>query len=163
MVVTHLIRNAQDATGADGSIDISTEISDDVGIIVISDTGSGMSPDVLARAFDPFFSTKGDAGTGMGLATVYGIVQNLQGFITLNSTLEEGTQFAIYLPTTDQKRKYVKPSRLTSIENQNWFGNETVLVVEDEPLLRELLHHLQKSFALLAEQIFYRHTAIIKK
>ena len=104
----------------------------------IEDTGCGMSKEVLDRAFDPFFSTKGDSGTGMGLATVYGIVQNLQGFITLKSTPGEGSQFAIYIPTTSQQRNYKEPSRITTEENQNWFGNETILVVEDEESVRKL-------------------------
>jgi PAS domain S-box-containing protein len=100
----------------------------------VSDTGCGIPPENLQRIFEPFFTTKDvGKGTGLGLATVFGIVQQHNGWIDVNSEVGHGTTFRIYLPhiakTSDQK--FVQPAT-----EQARGGNETILLVEDEPRLR---------------------------
>ncbi len=102
----------------------------------VTDTGSGMDAETLAHIFEPFFTTKGKGkGTGLGLATVYGIVQQHQGWIEVISKLGEGTTFLIFLPCSDQPAPAAAgESQLVEVQG----GTETVLLVEDEPSLREL-------------------------
>jgi two-component system, cell cycle sensor histidine kinase and response regulator CckA len=99
----------------------------------VSDTGVGMSSDVLGKIFDPFFTTKERGrGTGLGLAAVYGTVKQLGGYVEVVSELGEGTTFTIYLPTTDRPRQtpaVVRPSGSP-------VGHETILLVEDEESVR---------------------------
>ena len=103
----------------------------------VSDTGCGMDGATISRIFEPFFTTKEPGkGTGLGLATVYGIVQQHFGWIELESTVGRGTTFSILLPA--QEGEAAAPeSRPESTEALRG-GTETILVVEDEPLLREL-------------------------
>jgi len=98
-------------------------------MVSVSDTGIGMDEQTKARIFEPFFSTKGEEGTGLGLATVYGIVQQHGGTIQCSSELRKGTTFRIYLPAVDApvEAGSVHQSRETSK------GKETILVVEDSP------------------------------
>lgn len=101
----------------------------------VSDNGTGMDEATLRRIFEPFFTTKGvGAGTGLGLATCYGIVQQAGGFIAAESTIGVGTTFSILLPTTTEV-----PQKLeSSPPSQRVGGRETILVVEDEEPLRRL-------------------------
>jgi PAS domain S-box-containing protein len=105
-------------------------------LLVVSDTGVGMSRETQARAFEPFFTTKEPGkGTGLGLATVYGIVKQSEGFIWLYSEPRHGTTFKVYLPRVRESpggvdRPPSEPERLG--------GSETVLVVEDNPAVRLL-------------------------
>ena len=102
----------------------------------VSDTGIGMTEEVRDRVFEPFFTTKGvGGGTGLGLASVYGIIKQHQGFIFVESAPGEGSAFHIYLP---QKEGQV--SAVAAVERPSAFSlaGKTILVVEDEPLLREL-------------------------
>ncbi len=99
----------------------------------VSDTGSGMSPDTMAKVFDPFFSTK-FTGRGLGLATVYGITRSHQGAIKLDSTIGQGTTFRVLIPTIQQAAQAAEePAPATSAA---WRGRGTVLVVEDEDAIR---------------------------
>jgi PAS domain S-box-containing protein len=114
----------------------------------VHDTGVGIAPEVLPRIFDPFFTTKGpDKGTGLGLAMVYGIVKQHQGWIEVASTVGTGTVFDIYLPTlpfgvagdgTD--REVAGPPAPVTVGQTDRPGQvrETVLVVDDEPVLCSL-------------------------
>jgi two-component system, cell cycle sensor histidine kinase and response regulator CckA len=106
----------------------------------ISDTGSGISPDDLPRIFEPFFTTKSDGlGTGLGLSTVYGIVAQSGGGIEVRSEPGAGTTFVVYLPTEDEpgdeKSREAVVLRLPA-------GSETVLLVEDEEPVRELVRRV---------------------
>ncbi len=105
------------------------------------DTGSGMSRETMKNIFEPFFTTKGlGKGTGLGLATVYGIIKQHKGYIFVDSEIEKGTTFTIYLPVTD-KESSADEVEITS-EHQG--GDETILVVEDEPdVLRLIVDILQ--------------------
>ena len=98
-------------------------------VVHIGDTGRGMDRATLHRIFDPFFTTKGPGrGTGLGLASAYGIVRNHGGFIEVDSELGQGAQFSIYLPTTDKTIVAFNGTRHRVVK-----GQETILLVDDEP------------------------------
>jgi CheY-like chemotaxis protein len=106
-------------------------------VLTISDNGNGIPPEILPRIFEPFFTTKEPGkGTGLGLATVYGIVRQHQGWINVRSRPNNGTTFEIFLPALPKNSTIDKPS---SKEADIRGGTETLLVVEDEPALRKLL------------------------
>ena len=102
-------------------------------LLAVSDNGCGMQPETLANLFEPFFTTKEiGKGTGLGLATVYGIVKQNHGFINVYSEPGQGTTFKIYLPLHDVDTTS-QPS--TREKTPSAPGNETILLVEDEPML----------------------------
>jgi two-component system, cell cycle sensor histidine kinase and response regulator CckA len=108
------------------------------------DTGCGIAPENLSRIFEPFFTTKElDRGTGLGLATVYGIVKQHRGWINVSSRLGEGTAFHIFFPASDEKSG---AAPLMTGEQKVMGGTETILVVEDEMPLLKLMHHILESF-----------------
>ena len=148
-VVMNLVVNARDAMPRGGRLTIETsevDIDDEycsrnpearVGrhvMLAVSDTGCGMPPEVLSRIFEPFFTTKEQGkGTGLGLATLYGIVKQSGGHITAYSEVGRGTTFKIYLPATQEetaKRETLSPEKIAPR------GVETILIVEDEESLR---------------------------
>jgi two-component system cell cycle sensor histidine kinase/response regulator CckA len=111
--------------------------------LTFSDTGCGIAPENLGRIFEPFFTTKElDRGTGLGLATVYGIVKQHQGWITVQSRLGEGATFQIFLPACAARGGALQmtPSQQTVIG-----GTETLLVVEDEAPLLKLMQYILES------------------
>jgi hypothetical protein len=109
-------------------------------MLAVSDTGSGMSKDVQARIFEPFFTTKASTGgSGLGLATVYGIVQQSGGYITVNSVEGRGTTFRVFLPRTSEQAAPVEGVPETRGENT---GTETILLVEDDDGLRALTRRI---------------------
>jgi CheY-like chemotaxis protein len=104
----------------------------------VSDTGSGMDPATLGHIFEPFFTTKDiGKGTGLGLATVYGIVKQHEGWVEANSEPGKGSTFDVFFPATDEVPAVAK-EETTFTAPVVIGGTETVLVVEDEPLLREM-------------------------
>jgi two-component system, cell cycle sensor histidine kinase and response regulator CckA len=147
-VLTNLVVNAADAMRGGGCLRIETTNrivlrSDEAApraldpgryaCIVVEDTGDGMDEATLGRVFEPFFTTK-EGGSGLGLATAYGIIAQSGGHIELVSELGRGTTFRIFLPETVQKTSILpQPERHDVIPR----GNETVLLVDDEPLVRE--------------------------
>ena len=153
-VLMNLAVNARDAMPSGGTLRIATESCDvdegSVGFhpkakpgryvkLTVSDTGCGMDSETQRRIFEPFFTTKGPSkGTGLGLATVYGIVQQNSGFIEFHSETGAGTSFTIYLPRTDE-RPDCRPRQIgQAIQG----GHETILVVEDEEPLRNLMRRI---------------------
>ena len=95
--VVNLMQNARDATPAGGEILVSTVLDGAHALVRVTDTGAGMTPEVQARVFDPYYSTK-KAGTGLGLATVRRVVAEHGGELSLQSDLDKGTQFTLRLP-----------------------------------------------------------------
>jgi PAS domain S-box-containing protein len=148
-VLINLAVNARDAMPQGGKLRIETAIAavaEGVELPVppgvyttlsISDTGVGMSDDQLERLFEPFYSTKGEAGVGLGLATVHGIVHQSGGHITVKSAPGSGARFTIYLPASpDSALSCGVPSRATP---PALAGAGTVLLVEDEPAVRAVV------------------------
>ncbi len=113
----------------------------------ISDTGHGMSPEVMGRIFEPYFTTKGiGEGTGLGLAVVQGIVKDHEGAISVESRPEKGTTFGIFLPQFDRGEEEKK-----EMVQQPLAGDETILYVDDEPALTDI-------GKMMLEQLGYRVT-----
>jgi CheY-like chemotaxis protein len=111
----------------------------------VSDTGEGISPDILPRIFEPFFTTKVPGkGTGLGLAMVFGIVKQHQGWIDCTSKVNEGACFDIYLPcwrpATGSQTHAQDPA------NSPRHGHETILLADDEPMIRSLSRAILESY-----------------
>jgi nitrogen-specific signal transduction histidine kinase/FixJ family two-component response regulator len=119
------------------SVDRNPELKPgDYVMLAITDTGAGMSQEVKARAFEPFFSTKGAGqGTGLGLSTCYGIIKQSGGHISVYSEPARGATFKVYLPQVEQPTK--SPIRRLDPPDLPR-GTETILLVEDDPALREM-------------------------
>lgn len=149
-VFTNIIINARDAMPSGGELILKTqninidkdylEIHPEFKVgkyikVTISDTGIGMPREVRERVFEPFFSTKGAGkGSGLGLATVYGIIKNHNGYIYADSEPGKGSSFVIYLPATTKKI-----SKIKSKDPDIYKGTGTILVVDDEKEVRDLL------------------------
>ena len=151
-VLMNLVVNARDAMPQGGSITLETKVAGFTetspegiapgryAVLSVSDTGRGMTEETRLHAFEPFFTTKGRGkGTGLGLSTVYGIVKQAGGDITLVTAPGEGTTFQIYLPAVDRAAAASVESGLAP-ELQR--GTETVLLVEDEAGLRRLIRQV---------------------
>ncbi|MES2123120.1 MAG: ATP-binding protein [Gemmatimonadota bacterium] len=135
-VLTNLTVNAHDAMPDGGTLRISTNVLDDEVIVTFTDTGSGMSPEALEHLFEPFFTTKESGkGTGLGLATCYGIVQQAGGRIEFPSTDAQGTTVRVTLP-----RGAGQPVLATTeaVQGEAPHGVEVILLAEDEPQIRRL-------------------------
>ncbi|MFW5874851.1 MAG: hybrid sensor histidine kinase/response regulator, partial [bacterium] len=149
-VILNLSVNAQDAMPEGGRIAIETDAAfldqlyaashADVkpgtyARLTVTDTGCGMTPETIEKIFEPFFSTKGKEGTGLGLATVYGIVKQHGGNIWVYSEPAKGSVFKVYLPATMRTGPDQTEKRQESISLQ---GSETICVAEDQDQVREI-------------------------
>jgi len=149
-IVLNLAVNARDAMPQGGRLLIQTrrrtidpeEVRQQIGMasgdyaeLVVSDTGCGIEPEALAHIWEPFYSTKGNLGTGLGLSTVYGIIQQSNGFVKVESQPGEGTTFHIFLPRVGGTREAEATPEAPAAPG----GSETVLVAEDEPMVRGLV------------------------
>ena len=150
-VITNLVINAADAMPDGGALTIQTShftpesdpaaqnpslTAGDYVLLSVTDAGEGMDEDTLAQIFEPFFTTKeAGTGTGLGLATVYGIIKQSQGHIFVDSESARGTVFNVYQPLHAGPGEQMRPAaeKVRSLP-----GKETVLVVEDEPAVRRL-------------------------
>ena len=109
--------------------------------LTFSDSGIGMDTQILNRIFEPFFTTKpAGQGTGLGLSTVFGIVRQHQGWLEVESKLDEGTSFRVYFPASHQAAEKTEPV----VDSKLQGGRETVLVAEDEEPLRQMVVHILK-------------------
>jgi two-component system cell cycle sensor histidine kinase/response regulator CckA len=115
-------------------------------LLQVTDTGRGMTPEVQARLFEPFFTTKDEGmGTGLGLAVAHGIVQQSGGYLGVDSRPDVGTTFKIYLPAVEGFVEELPESARPELAK----GSETVLLAEDEQMVRDIT-------ALLLETLGYR-------
>ena len=157
-VILNLGVNARDAMPKGGQLSIRTDnvrfdeaaakrLAPDLtgGVYVlleVTDTGYGMNDEVKSRIFEPFYTTKGPGkGTGLGLATVYGVVKQSGGTILVESAPGEGTTFRIYLPMAEGEVDEIRPKTVVPTQPPQR-RTETVLVVEDEEIVRELVCHV---------------------
>jgi PAS domain S-box-containing protein len=157
LALINLVVNARDAMPDGGMITIGARnvhlhrddtpdrLSGEFVALTVSDTGSGIAPDILPKVFEPFFTTKQpDKGTGLGLSQVYGLTRQSGGTVTIASRLGEGTTVTIYLPRS------LRPLSNEAIADPRPpRGRETVLVVEDNPEVQEVA-------AMLLDQLGYR-------
>lgn len=159
-VLVNIIINAVDAMPQGGTLTLAIEEVNDFVQICVSDTGTGMPPEVYSRIFDPFYTTKGKAGMGLGLAVSYGIIRRHEGFIEVNSTVGKGTTFRINLPIA---KDVVLPESnlLDTYESGSAVAVEKskhrtkILVVDDEEHVRKLLGDILQAEgckAVLAER-----------
>ncbi len=149
-VIMNLVVNARDAMPNGGKITVETKDvtldtdeaarlnvpAGDFVLTTVSDVGFGMDEETMSHIFEPFFTTKEQGeGTGLGLATVHGIVEQSSGAIQASSQIEKGSEFLVYLPaamTTDEEEREATPHGETH-------GTETLLLVEDEEMVRQLV------------------------
>ena len=152
----NLALNARDAMPGGGKLTIATQNVElnssftdtleevDPGeyvMISITDTGSGMTPEIAERAFEPFFTTKEvGEGSGLGLSMVYGFLKQSRGHVSLDSQPGKGSTITLYLPRTAEQRTAVGPVAAGSKDMPR--GHETILVVEDEPSVRAVVVQL---------------------
>ncbi len=151
-ILANLCVNARDAIADTGKITIETAaaafddaycathagyIPGDYALLAVSDSGCGMDTATAAHVFEPFFTTKERGkGTGLGLATVYGIVRQNGGFINVYSEPGRGTTFRIYLPCCAEELAAIPEKKEPSDATKS--GGETILLVEDEPMIRDI-------------------------
>ena len=158
-VLLNLVLNSRDAMPLGGRLSIETSVAEltesyakqrpgvairpgPYAVIAVSDTGHGMGPETLGHLFEPFYTTKPlGKGTGLGLATVYGIVKQSQGYVWAYSELGEGTTFKIYLPLDASSVASTAPP-----EPPSRATGETVLLVEDEPAVRIMTSRALQEF-----------------
>ena len=137
-ILMNLAVNARDAMPAGGTLTIETTNIDRQVVLTVSDTGTGMDRETLSRVFEPFFTTKERGrGTGLGLATVYGIVKQSGGEVTVSSSPGAGTEFRISFPHVEAPLAEAPTAQRVVLPVP---GSGTVLLVEDEVAVRELIH-----------------------
>ena len=154
-VLVNMVFNAVDAMPQGGRLTLRAEDSGDFVVISVADSGAGMSPEVRSRIFDPFFTTKGKAGMGLGLAVSFGIVRRHEGTIEVDSEVGRGSTFKIRLPAanavSEPTSKTVNdaeaPADTKSPDTQNKSSKQqpSILVVDDEPCVRDLLKDILES------------------
>ena len=134
-VLTNLIFNAVDAMPQGGRISLETSIEDDDAVVRVRDNGTGMTESVRQRCLEPFFSTKGERGTGLGLSMVYGIIERHRGKLDIESAPGHGTTFIIRLPIADT-------SAIQDSDGAAHAGVKSslnILIVDDEPRVLEVV------------------------
>jgi two-component system, cell cycle sensor histidine kinase and response regulator CckA len=157
-VILNLVLNARDAMPKGGNLTVITQNIESTAslevaglkippgsyvLLSVTDTGTGMDAETQKYLFEPFFTTKGEKGTGLGLATVYGIVNQWNGYICLRSSLGAGTTFSIYFPAVKEAASAAaKPKKISLVAN----GSETILVAEDGESVRKIVVRAMENY-----------------
>jgi PAS domain S-box-containing protein len=143
----HAIKNNGHLTIETSNIRLSSADGEELGLAAgdyarlrISDTGCGMDNETKEKIFDPFYSTKGDEGTGLGLSQVYGFVNRCHGSIKVDSKLEQGTQFTLYFPRYLGDDVHNEQDDVA--HGASFKGKESILIVDDEPALLNLTREI---------------------
>jgi len=155
-VLLNLVLNAKDAMSGRGTLTIDVALDERIDVpnsmhpkakpgkyvvLSVGDTGIGMDEEVMKNIFEPFFTTHPqEKNKGLGLSVVYGIVKQHGGFLEVSSRPGEGSRFRVYLPLVSER---AKKEEVVPLEIEG--GNETILVDEDEPALREITTHILKT------------------
>ena len=156
-MLTNLIFNAVDAMPRGGTVAIRTHRDDGYVVLEVSDTGTGMTEEIRRRCLDPFFTTKGERGTGLGLSMAYGILQRHQGTIDIETELGKGTTFIIRLPVqTAQPRSEPKAQPVDAVKHLH------VLVVDDEAVVRKIVGEYLKIDGHIVEAANNGHDGLEK-
>ena len=163
MIILNLAINARDAMDVGGSLVVSTENiilgeperpeeppPGEYVLIAVTDTGSGMTPEVFDRAFEPFFTTKAvGKGSGLGLPQVYGFAKQSGGGVAIETELGKGTSVRVYLPRAIERRRTPRPPRLEPPpEKPGDVRGRRVLVVDDDPPVREITATMLRTMGL---------------
>ena len=137
--LTNLVFNAVDAMPQGGTLTLRTLLVSGRALLEVSDTGAGMSEEVRLRCLEPFFTTKGERGTGLGLAMVYGMIQRHSGELEIDSEVGRGTTIRLRfpVPSTVPAERFVSPDRVLSPLR--------ILLVDDDPLILQSLHDVLQS------------------
>ncbi|GEM_PF-4251244 len=161
----HVFENAKDAQG-EGEVTLRVrrlELDDTAaatrpgshpgtyGVVEIIDTGPGMSDEIRARAFEPFFSSKGVRSSGMGLTMAYGTIRAHHGFMEVDTEVGRGTSIRMALPLADTEEVESTGPQETGDESAAWRGRETILVVDDDPSSRQEARTLLERFGYHVE------------
>lgn len=157
-VILNLVVNARDAMPKGGKLRVTTEVrtlghaagekhvnlpNGTYAVLSVSDTGCGMTPEIMSHIFEPFFTTKAAGkGTGLGLSTVYGIVKQTGGDIQVESEPGKGSTFRVFLPRASEEEQTTHPAE-TATTGKGAVG--CILVIEDEPLVRNLIEMILTS------------------
>ncbi len=135
----NLILNAVQAMPEGGLLEFEVEHDATAGVVVrVTDSGVGMPEEVQQHIFEPLFTTKGDEGTGMGLAASYGIVQEHEGSIEVESEPNEGTTFILTFPSAEDSSPVARPEPEETVDSET----AQVLVVDDEEMVRSIVTQL---------------------
>lgn len=182
-VVINLVVNARDAMPQGGTVTVQTANfhqakptmhgqddmpAGDYVVIQVTDVGTGIPPEIIARIFEPFFSTKEvGQGTGLGLSTVYGIVRQTGGFVDVESRVGQGTRFTIYLPAYKgvTTAKVIDAEEAKEKSNADLTGAGTILLVEDEDAVRVFSSRAlrNKGYIVLEAQNGEEALAVVEK
>ncbi len=136
-IFINLINNALDAMPEGGRISFNTWRDDDTVFITVFDTGEGISGEIKKNIFDPFFSTKGASGTGLGLSMVFGLVTRHNGEIEVESEIGKGATFTLQFPATNKKAEQIDSTTLEQEINEK---HQRILVVDDEYEMLNILY-----------------------
>jgi two-component system cell cycle sensor histidine kinase/response regulator CckA len=141
--------------------------SGDYTYIEVKDEGTGMDAELISRVFEPFYTTKGLDGTGLGLSVVYGIIEQHDGGIDVQSELGKGTTFRIFLPTAPDDQARQAEAQKETLANTSFAGHgQSILLVEDEPGVRNFVSEALKKNGYVvipagsireADQLFTQH------
>jgi PAS domain S-box-containing protein len=176
-VIQNLCLNASQAMPDGGILQIKTEnltVAEDDALplepgkyikISFIDNGVGISKSHLSRIFDPYFTTK-QKGSGLGLATVYSIINNHDGYVTVQSELEVGTTFTVYLPASPEKQVLVGKEKIEA--GEEFIGSGRILIMDDEVIVRdvagEIIQHLgfETDFAINGEEALEKYSQAMR-